>query len=915
MRRVLPLFALLLGVSAVVAEDGQRKITTVEGVTEYRLANGARVLLYPDQTRPTVTVNMTVLVGSRFEGYGETGMAHLLEHMVFKGTPTFPDVPKAIRDHGASFNGTTNEDRTNYFETMPAIDENLEFGIHLESDRLVHSFVRGEDLRSEMTVVRSEFEIGENNPENVLGERIQSAAYNWHNYGKSTIGNRSDIERVPVESLRVFYRKYYQPDNCVLIVAGKFNEAKALALVQKYLGSIPKPTRHLSNTYTEEPPQDGERTVVLRRVGKVGSVGLAYHIPACNHPDWAPLSVLAGILSQQPDGRLYRALVAPKLASATRAMAGNHHDPGLFEATATAEPNKLAAVRETLIRTVENMKDTPFTKTEVTRVKRRYRLNQERMRLNSTGMAMALSSASALGDWRILFLQRDRIEAVTADDVNRVARTYFREPSRTVGIYIPTKASERVTIPEQPSIASAVRNYKGRAVAAAGETFDPTPENIDARTRYESVRGIKAALLRKRNSGQTVSLILTLHYGNEESLRGQAAAAQILPALMMAGTKKHDRQALRDAMDNLGVTISSGVGGFGFGRGRRGGGGRGGSPGRLTFSIQAKHKSLPAAINLLGEILREPAFASDEFDTLKRRSRAKAERMRTEPRALAPNRVARALSPYPPNDVRYVPTPEENIKRLQAVTLPQVMELYRTQVGATKGELAIVGDFDPAAAVTGVRDILKDWKSSVPVHRLTREAPTSLTAATDNIRTPDKANAVFAAGTAFALQETDPDFPALRLGNYIFGSGTLSSRLGVRMRQKDGLTYGVSSMFTAAPLDPAATLTVSAVTNPRNIDHVEKDFHEELAAFLADGPTPAELRDAKKAYLQSQKIGRTRDAGLAAQLATNLELDRTFAYTRNLNRRIAALTPEQVRAAFRKHIDPKRIVIVRAGDF
>ena len=307
-------------------------------MTEYRLANGARVLLFPEASRPTVTVNMTVLVGSRHEGYGESGMAHLLEHMVFKGTPDHPHVPKALRDHGASFNGTTNDDRTNYFETMPATDENLEFGIALESDRLVNSFVKREDLLSEMTVVRNEFERGENNPGSVLNQRIYAAAYEWHNYGKSTIGNRSDIERVPIENLQAFYKKYYQPDNVVLIVAGKFEEAKALALVEKYLGSIPKPTRKLDATYTEEPPQDGERTVTLRRVGAVGSVGVAYHIPSASHADWAPLSLLGGIISQSPNGRLYKALVESKLATNASARSDNAHDPGLFFASASCPP-------------------------------------------------------------------------------------------------------------------------------------------------------------------------------------------------------------------------------------------------------------------------------------------------------------------------------------------------------------------------------------------------------------------------------------------------------------------------------------------------------------------------------------------------------------------------------------------------
>src|SRR5947207_10217093 len=262
------------------------KVAPVEGITEYQFNNGLRVLLFPDASQSKVTVNMTVLVGSRQEGYGETGMAHLLEHMVFKGTPNHPHVPKALQDHGAAFNGSTSLDRVNYFETLAASDENLEFAIELEADRLVNSWIRQEDSDSEMTVVRNEFERGENSPQGVLMERIEAVAYDWHNYGKPTIGNRSDIERVPIENLQAFYRKYYQPDNVVLIVAGKFDEAKALAVVQKYLGSIPQPTRKLDETYTEEPPQDGERTVVLRRVGKVGSIGVAYHIPSAAHPDW-----------------------------------------------------------------------------------------------------------------------------------------------------------------------------------------------------------------------------------------------------------------------------------------------------------------------------------------------------------------------------------------------------------------------------------------------------------------------------------------------------------------------------------------------------------------------------------------------------------------------------------------------------
>src|SRR5271154_7169174 len=348
MRRLLVFGWILVIGSSVMAEPV--KVASIEGVTEYRLANGARVLLFPEASRPTVTVNLTVLVGSRHEGYGESGMAHLLEHMVFKGTPQHPEVPKALRDHGASFNGTTNSDRTNYFETMPATDKNLEFGIALECDRLVNSFVKGDDLKSEMTVVRNEFERGENNPGSILNQRITAAAYEWHNYGKSTIGSQADIERVPIDNLQAFYKKYYQPDNVVLIIAGKFEEAKALALAEKYLGSIPKPTRKLDATYTEEPPQDGERIVTLRRVGAVGSVGVAYHVPSASQADWAPLNLLGGIVSQSPNGRLYKALVESKLATNASGRSDNSHDPGLFSASASCDPEALEAVRDALVK-------------------------------------------------------------------------------------------------------------------------------------------------------------------------------------------------------------------------------------------------------------------------------------------------------------------------------------------------------------------------------------------------------------------------------------------------------------------------------------------------------------------------------------------------------------------------------------
>ncbi len=914
MRQLLVLGWILVGGLPAAAQTV--KVASIEGVTEYRLANGARVLLFPEASRPTVTVNMTVLVGSRHEGYGESGMAHLLEHLVFKGTPDHREVPKALRDHGASFNGSTNNDRTNYFETLPANDKNLEFGIALECDRLVNSFVKGEDLLSEMTVVRNEFERGENSPSSVLNQRITAAAYEWHNYGKSTIGSRSDIERVPIENLQAFYKKYYQPDNVVLIVAGKFEEAKALALVEKYLGSIPKPTRKLDATYTEEPPQDGERTVTLRRVGAVASVGVAYHMPAASHADWAPLNLLGGIISQSPNGRLYKALVESKLATTATGRSENAHDPGLFVASASCPPETLDAVRDTLVKALETLGDVPFTDDEVDKAKVRNKRNAEMLQSNSQGMAQALSAASGHGDWRLLFIQRDRVAQVTASDVNRVAKTYFRMPNRTVGLYIPAKESTRLTVPSAPPIDLVVKDYKGGTVASAGEAFDPTPANLDSRTKVIDEPGLKAGLLAKKNRGETVSLVLTLHYGNEESLKGQTTAAGMLPGLMMAGTKKHSRQALREELDSLGIRIGTGGGGRGRGgRGGRGGGGGAGTAGQLTFSVEAKRDTLPQALRLLGEILREPAFPAEEFETSKLRMASMLSGGRTEPGTLARNKLSRALSPYSSDDVRYVPTLEETIDRQKHVTLEQIKTLYETQIGGSHAELGVVGDFDPETTLQLVKEILSGWESKVTYKRIDHRVADNGTGLKEDIVTPDKSNAEYLAGLSFPVSDSDPDYPALRIGNFIFGGSTLASRLGDRIRQKDGLSYGATSSLVASSRDPVASLTVTVSTNPTNIDKVTSAVMEELQRFLKDGPTDKEVAEAKQAFVEAQKVSRTADGAIAGQIVSNLNTGRTFAFTADQEKAILALTPTQVAGAFRKHVDPHRLVVIRAGDF
>ena len=438
---ILSCWLVALSPSAMASVDSKlTEIASIEGITEYELDNGLRVLLFPDTSSPTITVNITYLVGSRHEGYGETGMAHLLEHLVFKGTPTHPDIPKELTERGARANGGTSYDRTNYYETFPSSEENLEWAISLEADRMINSFISAEDLESEMTVVRNEMESGENSPLRILRERVQSASYLWHNYGQSIIGARSDVENVPIERLQRFYKKYYQPDNAVLVIAGKFDEERAKEFIIAEFGTIPAPIRFGSNviypTYTEDPPQDGERTVTLRRKGETQFVMASYHVPAGSHEEFPAIDIMNHALSAPPSGRLHRSLVETGLAANVAASAPQLREAGLSLIFAEVRNDReLDMVWDVMQETIYDVARgrAPITEEEVERAKA-YHLNSIELMFNdSRSTALQLSWWVAMGDWRLLFLYRDGLEKVTKDDVNRVASNYLKPQNSTVG--------------------------------------------------------------------------------------------------------------------------------------------------------------------------------------------------------------------------------------------------------------------------------------------------------------------------------------------------------------------------------------------------------------------------------------------------------------------------------------------------
>jgi zinc protease len=887
------------GAIAPVAKTSTlRPVQQVEGITEYRLANGLQVLLVPDDAKPTTTVNVTYRVGSLHENYGETGMAHLLEHLIFKGSPRHPNVWAEFNQRGLRANGSTWFDRTNYFASFAANEDNLHWYLRWQADAMVNSFIARKDLDSEMTVVRNEMEMGENNPGRILLEKTLAAMYQWHNYGKSTIGARTDVEGVDIGRLQAFYRQYYQPDNATLIVSGQFDEAKVLAWVQRYFGAIPKPKRVLPSLYTLDPVQDGEREVTLRRVGGVPLLYAGYHTVPGAHPDHAAVELLSLVLADTPSGRLHQRLTEQRLAAGVFGFTEGLRDPGFLLLGAQLTPEQdVAAASRVMIETIESFGAQPVTAEELERARAKWLKDWDRGFADPQHVGVALSEAVAQGDWRLFFYTRDRVRQIALADVQRVADQYLLPANRTLGRYLPTAEPRRAPAPQRVDLAEVMKGFQPAPAPERVAAFDPSPANIDARTqRLRLPSGMQVALLPKPTRSQAIQISVALRHGTADSLKGWGEAPTALAAMLDKGTRQRSRQQWQDRLDALRADVRFGM-----------------SAGTLSASVVTRREAAAEVLALVHEALSEPALTQAALDEVRDQALAALAEQRKEPQAVLAEAIGRRDNPYPRGDVRHARSFDEIAADWQALTLEQVKAFHARFIAGSHGQLALVGDVDVTAVMPVLNIRFGDWRGSEAREPIPQPLQ-PVTPGTIRLHTPDRQNAALLVQLPLALNDRHPDYPALMLANHLLGSGG-DSRLWNRLRETDGLSYNVYSAVQWQSRDLHSTWYAEAIFAPQNRDRVERGFREELTRALREGFSEREFQAGRQGLLNFRRLARAQDNRLAGAWVGLLDLDRTFDEAARLDAALSALTLEQVNSALRRYLDPDKMVWGWAGDF
>lgn len=888
--------------------NGFEYVQSSGGIEEYKMgSNGLTVLLMEDHSAPVATFMVTYHVGSRNEAVGYTGSTHLLEHLMFKGSHKFNKkkgtaIWTVLQDVGARINATTWMDRTNYFELLPS--EHLETAIAIEADRMRHAFINDEDRQPEMTVVRNEFERGENDPFDVLDKNIWATAYQAHPYHHSTIGWRSDIENVSTERLKEFYNTYYWPNNSTVTIIGDFETDKALRLVKDYFGKHKMSPAKIPKMYTTEPKQEGPRRLSIRRAGETGIVGIAHKSPTGLEEDTYSIQVLSKILGGGKSSRLYRKIVDKGLATGMFMWDFPFKDNGLFVTYVFMTPGTdHAEVEKIVLDEYEIIKEKGVAKNEIKRAKAQINSEMAFSRDGSYSIASALNEAIAIGNWKFYTTYKEKIMAVTVKDIKRVANKYLNETQSTTGYFIPenqgaskgdkpgsAKINKPLNVrPENMGIPE--RNQKNRRKQSQKRNELGKPKSLSTEIITSTqINGLQLKTM-KTPIKDVVTLTGSILGGGQFSGTENRVVADLTADMLDEGTTKHTKFEISELLESVGANISFSSDKY-----------------RVRFNAHCLTKDLPLVIDLLGEQLMFPAFQEADLKNLKKRRIGSLKKANENTQTRAAGTFKRLL--YPKGHPNYSVPIKDEISDIEKTTVDDLKKFHKNY-GMGNMNLVAVGDVDKKTLELSLIKAFGKWKQSNLFIPAKTPKANQVNKVTKYVTIEDKTSADMFLGIPIGIDRDHPDYYTLMVGNYILG-GNFSARLMQSVRDEKGLTYGIYSSIQGVNDGADGYWSVWGTFSPDLLKEGKKAAIEQIKMWVKN-ITEKELKAKKETIIGSYKVGLATTGGLASQILTNAERGDPDSMLDQYPTIIRNVSLDQVNKTIKKYISPDKLVMVVAG--
>ena len=862
------------------------------GIKEYTMtSNGLRVLLKQDNTAPVATFMVTYEVGSRNEAIGYTGSTHLLEHLMFKGSKKFNtkkgnSVFQTLQSLGARMNATTWLDRTNYFAVLPS--EHLEKLIEIEADRMRNAYIKEEDRQSEMTVVRNEFERGQNSPSGVLDENIWATAYQAHPYHHSTIGWKADIENVSIERLKEFYDTFYWPNNATAIAIGDFTEESALKMIKKHFGRIGKSKNPIPEVYTTEPEQEGIRTVTLKRAGQQGIVGVAHKAPAATSADAAAIMVLSSILSSGKNSRFYKNITDKGLTTSVYIWDSLFKDPGLFTVYANLSSEvEHKVVEKAIIDEYEKIKQNGVTDDELAKAKAQLIASMMYRQDGSYAIASGLNEAIASGDWTLYTTYSERIEAVTKEDIQDAVKKYFKEDLSTIGYFIPLDSGEQTE--KTMTTAKELWEYKNKHYKEEEACYDNKGCIATRVIQSEPVKGVRVFSLKK---GEGVVTLAGSFLGGDIYAEKNKRVPDVVVSMLDQGTKSKSKFEISKKLESVGARAS-----FYSGQSRVGVNGK-----FLT-------KDTKMVLELIADQLINPLFDKSELEKAKDRMVAGYKRSKESTRGSARNNMLKSF--YGENHQNSPTDPDTAIKDINKITVENLKKYHQDKFGTGSMVLVFVGDVDHKELDKIVSNVFGPWKESEVKQKKESELATKASGKV-YVSMQDKTSTDFLVGTPLLIDRFHPDYLPLYLGTYALG-GNFSARLMQTVRVKEGLTYGINSSLSGFGNRNDGYWLVGGTFSPNLLPTGESSTMREINSWSSGGISQKELDTVKTTLTGNYSVGFDTTGGLAAGILSSIETYNDLKEIDQYPFKVNAVTLEQVNEAIKKYIKTDNLYQVAAG--